>query len=124
MFFLIFHNCQTHKNLIPSNSKYDFFYGDNYIQIIGKGNVQENFNSYEEKLKHCVKLAKVHADSKWLAVTVKYKESSWLWHDRLQQNYYSFWKSCLDDAKIIQVIPIFPDKCNIIVHYYCDPQKW
>jgi cyclopropane fatty-acyl-phospholipid synthase-like methyltransferase len=123
--FLLINVCQTDKKKSYNDYLYDFFYGENYFQIMGEARFQDkSLRSYEETLKQCVKEAKVHADSKWLGVTEKYIESQRLWHDRLKSNYYSLWKKCFDEATIKEVIPIYPDRCKIIVHYYCDPQKW
>ncbi|GIX40334.1 MAG: hypothetical protein KatS3mg129_0067 [Leptospiraceae bacterium] len=123
--FLFINVCQTDNQNVKINKIYDFFYGENYIQIIGTGKIPQNpEQSFEENFNTCIKEAKLYADSKWLGVTEKYKESQILWYDRLKTNYYSLWKRCLEEAKIQEAIPVFPDECKIVVHYYCDPQNW
>jgi len=123
--FLFLNVCQIDKKVNRNYYIYDFFYGENYLQIIGEAKFQDkSLRPYDENLKECIREAKIHSDSKWLGVTEKYIESQRLWYDRLKSNYYSLWKKCLDEATIKEVIPIFPNRCKIIVHYYCDPQKW
>ncbi len=124
LFFLITSFCQTYKEIQIVENRYDFYYGKYYFQILGKAKVENPYPTYKENLDLCIKEAKIYADSKWLGVTEKYIESQELWYDRLKHNYYSLWKKCLTEAKIVEVYPEFPNKCEIIVHYYCDPQKW
>ncbi|MCS7205976.1 MAG: hypothetical protein NZ853_09770 [Leptospiraceae bacterium] len=124
--FFIFWSCQIQspKSPLPPNH-HDFFYGKDFIQIIGYGRIPNSQKEpYEHRLNQCVKEAQIHAHSKWLGITEKYIESQRLWYDQLKNNYYSLWRKCLDEAKIQEIIPIFPNQCKIIVHYYCDPQEW
>lgn len=119
-------SCQTYKITEDKNHEYDFYFGKEYIQIIGKGETKNlnNKESYSKKLEECVKEAKIYADSKWLGITEKYIELQTLWYDRLKNHYYSHWKTCFENAKIIQRIPIYPNQCKIVVHYFCNPFKW
>jgi hypothetical protein len=122
--FLFLNYCQTDNQKQNPIRIYDFYYGKNYIQIIGIGKIKESSLNFEKNLQECIKEAKIHADSKWLGITKKYIESQRLWYDRLKNNYYSLWKTCLEEAKIQNVAPIYPNKCKIVVHYNCDPQDW
>lgn len=125
--FAFLWNCQTEskRNRVPQDNQYDFYFGTNYLQIIGTAKIPDfPRESFARRLELCVNEAKIHAHSKWLGVTEKYVESQKLWLEQLQNNYYSLWKPCLDSAKIHKVIPVYPDECKIIIHYSCDPRKW
>ncbi|MFN3603899.1 MAG: hypothetical protein ACK4UJ_04220 [Leptonema sp. (in: bacteria)] len=118
-------NCQTFNPTEDKNYHYDFYFGKDYLQILGKGTMPSSEDlPYIKKLEQCVQDAKMYSDSKWLGITEKYIELQTLWYDRLKSNYYSHWKICLNNAKIVKIIPIYPGTCRIVVHYFCNPMDW
>ena len=123
---LTFVGCSTAGSMVQDDAfRYDFFQTEEGFRIKGQSTMPTGSlsDSYEQRKTKCIEMARLEANSKWLALTETTIELQTLWLNRLKKGARGPWQKSLDGAEIERYLPE-ENGCTVVMLYRCDPRSW